>query len=75
MGVPGVRLPRVARLPSQTLFPRRSHAWVSSTERTTTAGRTPLTNLFTISIDELWDVPVAEARGSVSFPCGQKACG
>ena len=39
------------------------------------AGRTRLTNLFTIPIDELWDVPVAEAHGSVSFPCGQEACG
>lgn len=34
------------------------------------ARRTRLTNLFTIPVDELWDVPVAEARRRLGMPEG-----
>ena len=34
------------------------------------ARRTRLTNLFTMPIDELWDVPVAEARRRLGMPPG-----
>jgi hypothetical protein len=34
------------------------------------AQRTRLTNLFTIPVDELWDVPVAEARRRLGMPAG-----
>jgi hypothetical protein len=34
------------------------------------ARRTRLTNLFTIPVDELWDVPVAEARRRLGIPQG-----
>jgi len=34
------------------------------------ARRTRLTNLFTIPVDELWDVPVAEARRRLGMPAG-----
>ena len=34
------------------------------------ARRTQLTNLFTIPIDELWDLPVAEARRRMGMPEG-----
>ena len=32
--------------------------------------RTRLTNLFIIPVDELWDVPVAEARRRLGMPPG-----
>jgi hypothetical protein len=34
------------------------------------ARRTRLTNLFTIPVDELWDIPVAEARRRLGMPAG-----
>jgi hypothetical protein len=34
------------------------------------AVRTRLTNLFTIPVDELWNVPVAEARRRLGMPPG-----
>jgi hypothetical protein len=37
------------------------------------ARRTRLTNLFTIPVDELWDVPVAEARRRLGMPAGGPA--
>jgi hypothetical protein len=37
------------------------------------ARRTRLTNLFTIPVDQLWDVPVAEARRRLGMPAGGPA--
>jgi hypothetical protein len=37
------------------------------------ARRTRLPNLFTIPVDELWDVPVAEARRRLGMPAGGPA--
>jgi hypothetical protein len=37
------------------------------------ARRTRLANLFTIPVDELWEVPVAEARRRLGMPAGGPA--
>ncbi|HUR95264.1 MAG TPA: hypothetical protein VMY76_11810 [Gemmatimonadales bacterium] len=37
------------------------------------ARRTRLSNLFTIPVDELWDLPVAEARRRLGMPVGSPA--
>ena len=39
------------------------------------ARRTRLANLFTIPVDELWDLPVAEARRRLGMPAGQSGGG